>query len=168
MRTTVWVAIALISAIRLSAQDSTVVNAHFGTAAPGHPYRDPHKARVLASVFPGAGYLYTGEYIRGYATYLTAIGGIGMGPVIFDSNSCSLNFDFFSSCKPGPTWPYKVAGIAMVASGAWAWFSGARDAPRSAERANARHHDAALQLKPVIQPAHGGRSGVNAGLLLDW
>jgi hypothetical protein len=166
MRTTALAVIALISAGQLSAQDSTAVKPDSGATTSVHLYRDPHKARVLASVFPGAGYFYTGEYLRSYGTYVVTIGGLGMGPVIFMSNSCT--FAFFSACDPGPTWPYKLAGITLVAEGAWAWVQSVRDARHAAARANTRHDALDPRVKPVLEPMRSGTGGVNAGFSVRW
>jgi len=122
-------------------------------AVQAKPYRNPRLAAELGLI-PGWGHVYAGEYFRGYSAWLGTIGGVTMGPVIFESNSCTfLNFAIFSTCRPGRTWPYKLTGAAILGMGLWTWFSSARDAPHAAERANARHARKALRLSPVLGPA---------------
>ena len=68
-------------------------------------YRDPLTARQLSFV-PGLGHVYAGEYLRGYATWVGTIGGLIMGPTIFQLDNCT--FQFLSACERKPTWPYQI------------------------------------------------------------
>jgi len=83
MRTLVLFLLCLISTAAL-AQDSATT----GWSAE-HLYRDPDKARVLAMILPGAGYAYTGEYLRGYGTWVITSTGVMIGP-LWVSNDCSI------------------------------------------------------------------------------
>jgi len=148
----------------LLAQDTTV-------AAPQQtlkPYRDPHKARIFGSLFPGAGHIYAGEYLRGYGYYLATIGGVGSGVMIFMIDKCTFSFLSAASCDPGPQWPHQALGIAMVGAGIWSWVSSARDASRAAERANTRHEARRLVVKPFIEPVTEPKAKFHAGLNLSW
>lgn len=148
----------------LLAQDTTQI-------APGQtlkPFRDPHKARIFGSLFPGAGHMYAGEYLRGYGYYLATVGGVGAGVMVFTIDRCTFSFLSASSCDPGPQWPHQALGIAMVGAGIWSWVSSARDATRAAQRANARHEARTLLLKPVIGPGNEPKARLHAGLNLSW
>jgi hypothetical protein len=126
----------------LEAQDTTV-------AAPQQalkPYRNPHKARILGSLFPGAGHFYAGEYLLGYGYYVATVGGTSSGVMVF-MDRCAFSYLTATSCHPGPQWQHRALGIAMVGAGIWTWVSSARDASRAAERANARHEARKLLVK---------------------
>ena len=73
--------ILLVSSLSttLRAQDTTV---DVSRQTP-KPYRDPHKAKILGSLFPGAGHIYAGEYFRGYEYYLATVGMTGSGVLVF-------------------------------------------------------------------------------------
>ena len=146
------------------AQDTTV-------AASGQAltqYRDPHKARILGSLFPGAGHVYAGEYLRGYGYYLATVGAVGTGVMVFTVNRCTFSFLSATSCDPGPQWPHQALGIAMVGAGVWSWVSSARDAARAAQRANTRHEARTVLVKPIIRPGKEPNAGFQAGLQLSW
>ena len=148
----------------LLAQDTTV-------AAPGQalePYRDPHKARILGSLFPGAGHIYAGEYLRGYGYYVATVGEVGFGVMVFIVDRCTFSFLSATSCDAGPQWPHQALGIAMVGAGIWTWVSSARDAPRAAERANTRHEARTLLVRPIIGPGNQPTASLHAGLSLTW
>jgi hypothetical protein len=148
----------------LLAQDTTEV----APQQTPKPYRDPHKARILGSVFPGAGHIYAGEYLRGYGYYVATVGEVGSGVLVFMVDRCTFSFLSATSCDPGPQWPHRALGIAMVGAGIWSWVSSARDAPRAAERANARHEARRLQVKPFIEPVREPNAEFHTGLNVSW
>ena len=148
----------------LLAQDTLV-------AAPGQtlkPYRDPHKARILGSLVPGAGHIYAGEYLHGYGYYLATVGEVGTGVMVFIIDRCTFSFLSATSCNAGPQWPHQALGIAMVGAGIWSWVSSARDAPRAAQRANTRHEARTFLVKPIIGPGNEPNARLHAGLNLSW
>ena len=132
------------------------------------PYRDPHKAQIFGSLFPGAGHIYAGEYLRGYGYYLGTVGGVGSGVLVFMVDRCTFSFLSTTSCDPGPQWPHRALGIALVGAGIWNWVSSARDAPRAAERANARHEARRLQVKPFIEPVDEPNATLHTGINVGW
>lgn len=145
------------------AQDSAQVATDSSVPTP-HLYRDPHKARVLGALIPGAGYVYAGEYFKGYATWVGTIGYIAWAPVVYNSDSCGW-FDL--TCTPhGPRWPYQVAGVAMFVGGVYLWAHGAYDAGRAAERANRRHQGMVVQPKVGFLP--GSVAPLTAGLNVEF
>ena len=156
---------AALSASSLPAQDSVQVRDSASPPRVGF-YRDPHRARVLGIVIPGAGLFYSGEYLRGYATFVATFGGLTLGPVIFTMDDCS--FALFTICKPGAKWPYELVGAFLVAGAAWTWFSSARDAPHAAERANLRHRSKIPALSPIIEPSPIVPGQWNAGVAVRW
>jgi hypothetical protein len=137
----------------LEAQDTTGVFQDSASVETPRLYRDPHRARVLGTILPGAGHIYAGEYLRGYATWVGTIAGIGTGPLVYTLDRCAFAFLNGSRCDPGPKWPSRVLGVFMVGSGIWTWISSARDAPRAAERANERHQSRKFKLTPLLSPS---------------
>ena len=161
-----WRAILLVTLAATSApaQDSSATSASFASEP---LYRDPHKARVIGGIIPGAGYVYAGDYLRGYATWVGTIGGLAFGPVIYNMDSCGIAI--LSDCTPSKTrWPYHLAGVLMVGSGLWMWAHGAYDAGRSAERANERHRRKLMKVTPTVTVEPGAGKQLQAGLRLDW
>ncbi len=148
-----------------SGQDTLVTRVDNISAPQENPYRNPKLAQKLALI-PGWGYVYSGEYLKGYATWAGTIGGVALGPVIFTANKCV--FALFSICEPGPTWPFKVAGAVMTVGGLWMWISSWRDAPHAAERANIRHDRNKTKIAPILD--HSGASGGQwrGGLSVSW
>jgi hypothetical protein len=148
------------------AQDSVVTGPDTVPAPAVKLYRNPKVAQALGFV-PGWGHIYSGEYLRGYAAWVATIGGVGLGPLVFQMNRCSLAL-FALDCKPGPTWPYKALGAYMTVMGLWTWYSTARDAPHAAERANARHARSQIKVAPTLD--HSGASGGEwrGGLSVSW
>jgi len=136
----------LTFAASLSGQD--VQPAPKESAGAASLYRDPQKAKALAIVLPGAGYVYTGDYLLGYATWAGTATSLITGVVTYQFDGC-LSIDFTRACKPPPRWTYRAAGILLIGVGAWIWVSSIRDAQHAAERANARHQ---LRLSPPPQP----------------
>ena len=150
----------------LAAQDTTHVIVDSASLSRVPLYRDPHRARILGTIIPGAGQFYAGEYLRGYMTFLVTGGGLTMGPLIFSMDGCT--FVLFSACRPEPKWPYEVVGASMVVASVWTWFSTARDAPHAAERANLRHRAETAALAPFIQPSPTVRGQWNTGVTVRW
>jgi hypothetical protein len=156
--------LALVVATSIQAQASAPTVPDSAAQQMEKPYRDPHTAVVLGSLIPGAGYAYAGDYLRGYITAVGTIGGMAMGPVIYEMDGCTLAF--LSDCDPGPRWPYRVAGILAVGSGIYTWISSARESRHAAERANVKHAANARRARPILEPT--ATNGWNAGLTLNW
>lgn len=148
------------------AQDSVVTGVDTVPAPVVKLYRNP-KVAQLFGLIPGWGHMYSGEYLRGYVAWVATLGGVGMGPVIFQMNRCSFAF-LDPSCKPGPTWPYKVLGAYMTLGGLWTWYSSARDAPHAAERANARHAREQIKIAPILDHSGANGSKWRSGLSVSW
>ena len=165
MKPVLILAFATLLASSMPAQDSLQVRDSVSPPRVGF-YRDPHRARILGTVIPGAGLFYAGEYLKGYMAYVGAVGGLSLGGLIYGMDGCT--FVLFNACNPNPRWPYKVFGVVLLASGAWTWFSSARDAPRAAERANQRHRSKAPTLSPIIQPSPIVGNQWNAGVAVRW
>lgn len=157
--------LAACAASTALAQDSVSTRVDTAPTPIVKPYRSPRLAQALGFV-PGWGYMYSGEYWRGYLTWVGTIGGVGLGPVIFQLNSCV--FALFSGCKPGPTWPYKLWGTYLTGMGLWIWYSSARDAPHAAQRANERHERDKLRITPVLDHAGVTGSEWRSGLSVSW
>ena len=146
-------------------QDSVLTGVDTVPAPIVKPYRNPKLAQALGFV-PGWGHIYSGEYLRGYAAFVGTGGGLALGPLIFQMDSCS--FQIFSACKPGPTWPFKVEGGVMTVMALWTWYSTARDAPHAAERANARHARNKIKVAPILDPAGMIGGQWRSGLSVSW
>ena len=167
MKLVLWLVMAACLHTPLLAQDTVTAGEVSKPPTITNLYRDPHKARILGSVFPGAGHIYAGEYFRGYIYYLTTVGDAGMGALIYSMNGCSLAV-LDPSCHPGPEWPYHAVGIAMVGAGIWTWISSARDAAHAAERANVRHQPQTFSVNPVVRSVYETGQGVGVGLSVSW
>ncbi len=150
----------------LAAQDTTHVKVDSASPLRIRVYRDPHRARILGTIIPGAGHFYAGEYLKGYLAFVATGGGLAMGPLIFSMDSCT--FALFSACHAGPKWPYEALGAYMVVGAVWTWVSTARDAPRAAERANLRHRAKTPVLAPFIQPSPTVHGQSNAGVAVGF
>lgn len=124
------------------------------------PYRSPGKARALA-VIPGWGYFYTGEYLRGYATWVNTIAGPPIG-VMAIAVPCGL---FVDSCPKSRRNFSKAVGVLIIAESVWAYAFSIRDAPKSAERANARHLGFSITPVLALPPSSGG---LNTGVSIQW
>ena len=161
MRASVTVALLVLLASAAQGQDSAV-----NAESAGHPYRGPHKAQVLAVIVPGAGYAYTGEYLRGYGTWVMTFIGVTVGPIIFSSDTCG--FLFVGPCSKSDRMANMFAGSLMTASGVWTYISSIRDAPKSAERANERHRRREFKVQPLIDVIPGSAGRLNAGVSVDW
>ena len=148
-------------------------NAQISTPSPFDPlpsehlYRDPHKARVLATILPGAGYVYTGEYFRGYGTWVVTASSFIMTPFLFDYGACA--FASIGECTHGALrWESAALGALSAGIGLWTWISSVRDAPLSAERANEHHRRRELKAHPVVDLSPQPSPQVRAGLSLGW
>jgi hypothetical protein len=168
MRFAITGCIALLLSFRLGAQDTTQVKAD--STAPGvvRPYRNPQRARILGILIPGAGHIYSGEYLKGFVAYEGTVGGLGMGVLVFMVNKCTFSFLSDASCDPRPEWPHRALGVAIAGMGMWAWISSARDAPHAAERANGRHAARASAIAPYIAPFSGAGNASQFGVSLHW
>ena len=171
MRLIVTLSLVSLSATTLAAQDTASRPvADSASASSVVPYRDPHRARILGAMIPGAGQIYAGDYLKGSLAFFATSSSLAMGPLIFSMDSCTLNFlgDFLSECNPNPKWPYRAVGAFLVGAGLWKWFSTARDAPHAAERANARHRAEAATLAPFIEPSPTVPGQWNTGVTVRW
>jgi hypothetical protein len=159
---------AVLVAVRLDAQENGRAVPDSSTPPETQPYRDPHRALVLGSLIPGAGHIYAGEYFKGFTAYEATVGSIGVGAMVFIWDKCMLSFLSTTRCESGPAWPHQLLGVAMVGAGIWGWISSARDAPRAAERANARHAAQSRTVTPIIDPFSESTNGPRIGLSLRW
>ena len=171
MRLILTLSLVSLSAATLAAQGTTsrpVVDS--ASASAGAPYRDPHRARILGTIIPGAGQIYAGDYVKGSLTFFATSSSLVMGPLIFSMDSCTLDFlgAFLSECNPNPKWPYKAVGAFLVGAAVWKWFSTARDAPHAAESANARHRARNATLAPLIEPSLTVPGQWNTGVTVRW
>jgi len=162
----VGIIVAASIAVPLRAQDPERDTLSSAPPVAEHPYRNPHKARVLGSIFPGAGHIYAGEYVRGILNYELTVGTIGMGVMVYYLDNCT--FALFQSCKPEAAWPHQLLGIATVGAGLWTWISSARDASRAAERANERHRRRLNTVRPIISPGSGSSQATQVGVSVEW
>lgn len=156
----------MLLAFPLAAQDTARVNTDSSTVV--KPYRDPRRALVLGTLIPGAGHIYSGEYLRGFIAYEGTVGLIGGGVLTFIINKCVFSFLSTTTCNPGPEWPHRALGVAFVGMGIWEWISSARDAPRAAERANARHAARSSKVTPFVAPFGGLKNASQIGVSLHW
>src|SRR5215208_6860703 len=83
MRVAVMVLLTAMSVASLEAQDTIRILEDSASIPTQTLYRDPHRARVLGTLLPGAGHFYAGEYLRGYGTWVYTVVGITAGPVIY-------------------------------------------------------------------------------------
>lgn len=154
--------VLMTSAPDLTAQDSAALMPASDSVP---PYRNPQRARTLAMAFPGAGYVYTGEYFRGYATWLRFATPVIVGVIGFDQ-TCPYWFLLPRTCITESRWPSRVVGTGLVAAGLMTWISSVRDAGPSAERANLRHER--RRVMPILNPGTALNPAWKAGVSLDW
>jgi hypothetical protein len=168
VRVVIVVCLALLLGRPLVAQDSAQTTPD--STLPKSPglYRNPHRARVLGALIPGAGHIYAGEYLSGILAYEGTVGGIGAGVLVFTVNRCTFSFLSMTRCDPGPEWPHQALGVAIVGLGIWEWVSSARDAAHAAERANARHDGRSAAVSPFIAPFSGAANASEVGVSLHW
>jgi len=131
------------------------------------PYRDPHKARVLATILPGAGYVYTGEYLRGYGTWVITASMFIYAPFLYEYGSCgSASID---KCMHGfLRWESRAMGALAAGVGLWNWIESVRDAPLSAERANERRRRRELRVVPTVDLSPRDPKQLRAGVNVGW
>jgi len=158
MRTLIVSLLCLVSTAAFAQKSPTPISLE------EHPYRDPHKARIIATILPGAGYFYTGEYLRGYGTWVATAGGFILGPFFLSLDCAGL---FSTRCGNEEHAENIVVGSLLIVSSIYAWVSSVRDAPKSAERTNERRRRRELKVGPTIRLPQS-RTGVNAGLSLAW
>ena len=158
----------MLLALPLAAQDTASDSAATATSESERPYRNPKRALLLGSLIPGAGHIYAGEYLKGFVNYEMTVMTIGAGTLVYIVGKCTFTFLSASKCDPGPEWPHRVAGVAIVGLGLWTWISSARDAPHAAERANARHSARSRKASPVIAPFSGPGNASQIGMSLSW
>ena len=148
------------------AQDSTQIATDSTLTMHQAPlYRSPQKARVL-SFIPGWGYAYTGEYLRGYGTWVMTFVGVTVGPLVFSSDACG--FLFVTECSKSDRAVNMLTGSLIAIVGVSTYVKSMRDAPQSAERANERHRRKELRLHPTVGVSGGPTSRLSAGLNLAW
>ncbi|HJQ11406.1 MAG TPA: hypothetical protein VJ840_10290 [Gemmatimonadaceae bacterium] len=164
MRAVLATILVLTAPIPAIGQDSTA--AAPAANATEEVYRDPQKARLLATILPGAGYVYTGEYFRGYGTWVVTATSFIVTPFLFDYGACMLTpIDKCDSAES--KFESHLWGILAAGTGLWTWISSVRDAPKSAERANERHRRRELRAHPVLSPG-SQTTQWRAGVRLDW
>ena len=158
-------ALLIFAASVTHAQDSTPRS--FDPLPSERPYRDPHKARVLATILPGAGYVYTGEYFRGYGTWVVTASSFIITPFLFDYGACGLASTDECTSRAA-RWESAAMAALSAGIGLATWILSVRDAPLSAERANEHHRRRELKASPTldIRPQDGGQ--VRAGLRVGW
>jgi hypothetical protein len=166
VRVAITVFLTAVSVTSLSAQDTTRIFRDTTSVSAPKPYRDPHRAKVLGTILPGAGHIYAGEYFRGYTTWVVTVSGFALAPYVYEAGVCSANLT--ESCNPGPQWLRLLLGGFMAGAGAWSWISSARDAPHAAERANVKHRSKTLNVAPFVEPSFELAGGWNAGLAIRW
>jgi hypothetical protein len=165
MKALIVLLIVPIAVSQLTAQDTTRIVSDSVSKVGTSLYRDPHRARVLGTFFPGAGHVYAGEYWRGIADGIGAIAGIGLGAVVYDRHQ--EPFCIISPCPRASQTPHRLAGAVMIATGVWTWISEARDAPHAAERTNAKHRSEPVMITPFIESTTKPGE-VNAGIAVRW
>ena len=168
MRAIMSLCIAVLPIFPLGAQGPGSGAVDSTTSSEESPYRNPHRALVFGSLIPGAGHIYSGEYLHGFLTYEGTVGAIGMGTLVFIMDRCIFTFLNAKPCKSGAAWPHRVAGVTIVGLGIWTWISSARDAPRAAERANERHRRRSQTVTLIIDPFSGPANASKAGVSISW
>lgn len=163
MRIPIPAVLLFFPAVRLMAQDSTRAAVPDSSAIVSQ-FRDPTKAAIFGTLFPGAGHVYSTEYLRGLNIYLGTAGSIGMGALVYEMDSCVFAF-FNTTCNPGPEWPHRTLGIILIGVGVATWAGGAIDAPRAARRANQEHRRSA-QIRPLIDLHDSNR--IDLGVGVSW
>ena len=165
MKMLMVVVLVPIVASALAAQDTTRVVSDSLSPVETRLYRDPHRARMLGSLIPGAGHVYAGEYWRGFADGVGAVAAIGLGAVVY--NRHQEPFCIISPCPRASQTPHRLAGAAAIGSGIWSWIRDARDAPHAAERANAKQRAKSVAITPFVESASRSRA-VDSGLAISW
>jgi hypothetical protein len=104
--------------------------------------KNPKTARTIG-IIPGAGHIYTCEFLRGLGLYVVTTSTIAVGTVLADFDCVS------TSCKS-----YDPLVIA-AGLGLWGWSI--YDAGRAAERTNAKRRRG--RLSPILTPVRLSRTG---------
>ena len=159
VRFTVVILLALFPMRPLAAQDSTQAN-----RLPG--YRDPRTAQTLGSFLPGAGHMYAGERLRGLGLMVVSLAGIAEGIASWN-DVCQISIGEPDVCQNEPTAGSRLLSITQIAVGVGCWVISAVDAPRAAERENARLRAARVSLVSLSGGA-GRPAGVQARLTISW
>ena len=155
---------AFLPLSQLTAQDST---SSPSTAPVERPYRDPQRARTLAKIIPGAGHVYSGEYLQAYGYWVGTAVGVSVGVVLFDE-PCAFAAITQTTCRSDERWSSHLTGIALVSMGLYTWIRSVRDAPRAAERANTRHAKRRRNITPLVQPPADQGAAWRAGVNIGW
>lgn len=124
--------------------------------APAQP-KDAGIATLLSVLITGGGQLYTGEVRRG-ATML----GVGLGSLLIGSALSVSSCDTESALNDGCSKSYAALGIGTVVY-LGTWIYGIVDAPKSADRQNARLQRA--RVTPRIEPGVRGTQLLGVSLL---
>jgi hypothetical protein len=164
MKPLVFLLIAAALTSALGAQDTPRATTDSVLTPTSPLYRDPHRARILGSLIPGAGHIYAGEYLKGVGNYVGTIGIIGMGAIIISLDDCGLLCD----SKHHSHFVTGILGGLGIGAGILSWISSARDAPRAAERANERHRCKTGGTKPIIEVPAGSHGMWRAGVTIPW
>jgi hypothetical protein len=164
MKALAGILIAAAWASPLIAQDTTRVIADSAQTPAIRHYRDPHLARVLGSLIPGAGHIYAGEYLHGAENYVGTIGTIGMGAMVLAIGDCGL----VNNCRHDSHFVTGIMGGVGIGAGILTWISSARDAARAAERTNERHRRKIAHATPIIEVPAGARGEWRAGVTIPW
>ena len=125
-------------------------------------YRSPSRARSL-SVVPGWGYAYTGEYWRGYETWVVSVVGPLVGASFIDV-PCGLFI--VANCPKAAEYVGYAFGAAIIIGSLRTYANSICDAPKSAERANIRH-SRKIQVAPALNASRFNRV-LNAGVAVSW
>jgi hypothetical protein len=127
---------ALLPPAPLQAQDTLSTRPVLDTATTAlidsnasRPRRNPRTALVLGLVVPGSGYLYSGQWLWAYPTFVASVGGVLLGYYI-STDRCH----FFGPCEPTVPLDAELAGGAMMLAGAGIWIWSAFDAAHRVEQ----------------------------------
>ena len=164
MRVATAIVLSAAAITSLPAQDTTSTTPNIDSVSTEALFRDPQRAKMLGTLLPGAGHIYAGEYLRGYVIWVTTATSFIMSPYVYEAGLCSFRF---TTCDPGPQWLRLALGGVIAAGGVWSWVESVRDAPRAANRANAKRTDT-LKLSPFIEPSLTHRVQWRAGLSMRW
>jgi hypothetical protein len=98
--------------------------------------RSTRTAVILGAVVPGAGYLYAGEWLKSYPTFVATTGGLWVGGLIFQWDRCTFNWS--PNCRSGVPIGARITGAALAAGGIFIWVRSAIDAGDAVERERGR------------------------------
>src|SRR5688500_10797031 len=146
MRVATAIVLSAAAITTLPAQQTTRSSPNIDSVSTETLFRDPQRAKMLATILPGAGHFYAGEYLRGYGTWVFTVTSFIMTPLVYEAGFCTFRF---TACNPGPKQLRLVLAGVMAGAGVWSWVESVRDAPRAAERANAKRSKR-LKLAPFV------------------